>query len=87
MKITCPGCGKRSDVITDYDGEVRIPIAGTLGLCTECVSIYKYVDDHRVRLLTEEEYADLPSYLLQALADKKRTSQRLRSRIFLVKGG
>jgi hypothetical protein len=67
----CPECGAVADSATDTTGE-DLPKEGDWTLCFRCCAALRFDVDIRMRALTPEEAADIPS-------DVREVQERLRA--------
>lgn len=61
ISITCPECGKHVDCHTGLYEEDAVPKDDDLSMCFGCLAFLVFTDNTtNVRLLTDEEYIELP---------------------------
>lgn len=70
----CPNCGKKLDCAT-CESEIK-PEPGDISVCIYCTSFLIFNDKVKLRLLTDDEIADLPA---------ERRSQLVMARLLLRK--
>jgi hypothetical protein len=57
---TCPKCNEPITGASAVFGEPVDPVSGDLSICAHCLTTLTYNDDLTSRVLTPEEFLDLP---------------------------
>jgi hypothetical protein len=71
--VPCPGCGRLNNATSDIGGKRIMPKHGDIGMCFGC-TVFTIFDNGVLRLLTPDEFVDLP-------ADERGTLIRIRNAI------
>ena len=62
----CPACDYKLDAATSIE-RGAVPGPGDVSICINCTATLEYTNDMKLKLMTTEEYNDLPRELIDEL--------------------